>query len=67
VGGWSEKHLVYYRKSANYGRTWSKKAKVICESSLNYIKGIRETYILLKDSDLVQNKSYWKKSMDDSY
>ena len=34
---------------------------------LRYIKGIRETYILLTESDLVQNKSYWKKSMDDSY
>ena len=25
------------------------------------------TYILYTEPDLIQNKSYWKKSMDDSY
>ena len=33
VGRWSEKHIVYYIKSANLGRTWSKNTKK-CKSNL---------------------------------
>ena len=38
VGRWSEKHVVYYIKSANQDHMWSKNANRICESSLTEIK-----------------------------